>query len=102
MTAIAAPASAGGPASSPAATGEAPVQVLNELAQAGYVAGLATETGMDGAAHRPVFSCTVTSRAAGIATPVRVRDTGGSKAAAKASAATALLAGLAEDDPARD
>jgi ribonuclease R len=102
VTATAAPASADRPAPSPAATGGAPVQVLNELAQTGYVTDLAWETGMDGAAHRPVFSCTVTARVAGIATPVRARGTGGSKAAAKASAAAALLAGLAEDDPAGD
>jgi hypothetical protein len=96
------PAAAGGPPPSPPATGGAPVQMVNELAQAGYVTDLAWETGVDGAAHRPVFSCTVTARIAGIAGPVRARGTGGSKAAAKASAAAALLAGLADDDPAED
>lgn len=98
----AAPTSAGGPPPAPAAIGGAPVQALNELAQAGYVSDLAWETGVDGTAQRPVFSCTVTARVAGIAGPVRARGTGGSKAAAKASAAAALLAGLAEDDPAAE
>jgi len=96
---LAAPTSAGGPPPAPAAIGGAPVQALNELAQAGYVTDLAWETGVDGAAHRPVFSCTVTARVAGIAGQVRARGTGGSKAAAKTSAAAALLAGLADDDP---
>jgi hypothetical protein len=39
LTAIAAPASADRPATSPAATGRVLVQELNELAQAGYVTG---------------------------------------------------------------
>jgi hypothetical protein len=94
------PAAAGGPPPAPAAIGGAPVQALHELAQTGYVTDLAWETGVDGAAHRPVFSCTVTARVTGIAGPVHARGTGGSKAAAKASAAAALLAGLADDDPA--
>jgi hypothetical protein len=93
------PAAAAGPPPAPAATGGAPVQALHELAQAGYVTDLAWETGVDGAAHRPVFSCTVTARVTGIAGPVHARGTGGSKAAAKATAAAALLAGLADDDP---
>ncbi len=94
------PAAASGPPPAPAVIGGAPVQALHELAQAGYVTGLAWETGVDGAAHRPVFSCTVTARVTGIAGPVRAQGTGGSKTAAKASAAAALLAGLADDDPA--
>ncbi|MGH9048082.1 MAG: putative dsRNA-binding protein [Acidimicrobiales bacterium] len=96
--------SAGGTAAPAAAAGAggAPVQALHELAQAGYVTDLAWETGVDGAAHRPVFSCTVTARVTGIAGPVRARGTGGSKAAAKASAAALLLAGLANNDPAAE
>jgi hypothetical protein len=86
------------PPPAPAAVSGEPVQTLNELAQAGYVTGLAWESVAEGAAHRPVFSCTVTARVAGIAGPVTARGTGGSKAAAKASAAAALLAGLAQDD----
>jgi hypothetical protein len=93
------PAAASGPPPAPAATGRAPVQALHELAQAGYVTDLAWETGVDGAAHRPVFSCTVTARVTGITGLVHARGTGGSKAAAKASAAAALLAALADDDP---
>ncbi|MGO9083365.1 MAG: hypothetical protein ACLQDY_30800 [Streptosporangiaceae bacterium] len=57
------------------------------------------QSATEGAAHQPVFSCTVTARVSGIADPVTARGTGGSKAAAKASAAAALLAGLAEGDP---
>lgn len=76
-----------------------PVQTLNELAQAGYVTDLAWESAAEGAAHRPVFSCTVTAKVSGITGTVSARGTGGSKAAAKASAAAALLAGLAGDDP---
>jgi len=102
----AAPAPAGAPAASadlppsaPAAAGGAPVQTLNELAQAGYVTDLAWESAAEGAGHRPVFSCAVTARVSGIAEPVSARGTGGSKAAAKASAAAALLAALAADDP---
>jgi dsRNA-specific ribonuclease len=57
------------------------------------------ESAAEGAAHQPVFSCTVTARVSGIAGPVSARGTGGSKAAAKASAAAALLAGLAGEDP---
>jgi hypothetical protein len=82
-----------------AAAGGAPVQTLNELAQAGYVTDLAWESAAEGAAHRPVFSCAVTARVSGIAGPVSARGTGCSKAAAKASAAAALLAALAADDP---
>lgn len=94
------PAAAGGPPPTPAGIGGAPVQALHELAQAGFVTDLAWETGVDGDAHRPVFCCTVTARVTGIAGPVRARGAGGSKAAAKASAAAALLAGLADDRPA--
>jgi hypothetical protein len=94
------PAAAGGPPPAPAAVGGPPVQALHELAQAGYVTDLAWEVEVDGAAHRPVFSCTVTARVTGVAGPVRGRGTGGSKAAAKASAAAALLAGLTDNDPA--
>ena len=90
---------AGRPRSAPPATGGSPVQALNELAQAGYVADVAWETGAEGAAHQPLFTCTVTATVTGIAGPVRARATGGSKAAAKASAAAALLAALADDDP---
>ena len=86
----------------PAAVSGAPVQALNELAQAGYVTGLAWETGVDGAAHRPVFSCTVSARVTGMPGPACAQGTGGSKAAAKASAAAALLARLADDDPAAE
>ena len=84
----------------PLAAGGSPVQALNELAQAGYVAGLSWETGTEGPAHQPLFTCTVTATVTGIAGLARARGTGGSKAAAKASAAAALLAVLAEDDPA--
>jgi ribonuclease R len=90
---------AGRPQPAPLAIGGSPVQTLNELAQAGYVAGLAWETGAEGAGHQPLFTCTVTATATGIAGWVRARGTGGSKAAAKASAAAALLAALADDDP---
>ena len=95
-----APTAAGEPPPAPAAVSGAPVQALHELAQAGYVTDLAWETEVDGAAHRPVFSCTVTARVTGIAGPAHARGTGGSKAAAKASAAAALLARLADDAPA--
>jgi hypothetical protein len=91
---------AGGPPPAPTAASGAPVQTLNELAQAGYVTDLAWQSATEGAAHQPVFSCTVTAWVAGIARPVSARGTGGSKAAAKASAAAALLARLADDDPA--
>jgi ribonuclease R len=84
----------------PPAAGGSPVQALNELAQAGYVADLSWETGTEGPAHQPLFTCTVTAAVTGIAGPARARGTGGSKAAAKASAATALLAALADNDPA--
>jgi len=97
-----APAAAGGPPPAPAAVSGAPVQALHELAQAGYVTGLDWETEVDGAAHRPVFSCTVSARVTGIPGPARARGTGGSKAAAKASAAAALLARLAGDGPAAE
>ena len=97
-----APAAAGGPPPAPAAVSGAPVQALHELAQAGYVTGLDWETEVDGAAHRPVFSCTVSARVTGIPGPARARGTGGSKAAAKASAAAALLARLADDGPAAE
>ena len=80
----------------------APAEALHELAQAGYVTDLAWETEVDGAAHRPVFSCTVSARVTGMPGPARARGTGGSKAAAKASAAAALLARLAGDGPAAD
>jgi len=84
----------------PAATvSRTPVQTLNELAQAGYVTDLAWESASEGAAHQPLFSCTVTARVSGIGGPVSARGTGGSKAAAKASAAAALLAGLGANDP---
>ncbi len=82
----------GGPPPAPAAASGAPVQALNELAQAGYVTDLAWQSAAEGAAHRPVFSCTVTARVAGIARRVSARGTGGSKTAAKASAAAALPA----------
>jgi hypothetical protein len=82
-----------------ASGGRAPVQALNELAQAGYVTDLAWENAAEGEAHRPVFTCAVTARVTGIADLVSARGHGGSKAAAKASAAAALLAALAEDDP---
>lgn len=95
---LAAPA-AGDLPPAPAAVSGAPVQTLNELAQAGYVTDLAWQSVAEGAAHQPVFSCTATARVSGIAGPVTARGTGGSKAAAKASAAAALLAGLAEGDP---
>jgi hypothetical protein len=97
-----APAAASGSPPAPAAVSGAPVQALHELAQAGYVTDLAWETGVDGAAHRPVFSCTVSARVTGMPGPARARGTGGSKAAAKASAAAALLARLADDDPAAE
>ncbi len=89
---------AGGVQPAPQATSGSPVQTLNELAQAGYVAGLSWETGTEGPAHQPLFTCTVTATATGVAGPVRARGVGGSKAAAKASAAAALLAALADDD----
>ncbi len=95
----AARASAGVPPPAPAVISGEPVQTLNELAQAGYVTDLAWESAAEGAAHRPVFSCTVTAKVSGITGTVSARGTGGSKAAAKASAAAALLAGLAGDDP---
>ena len=97
-----APAAASGSPPAPAAVSGAPVQALHELAQAGYVTGLDWETEVDGAAHRPVFSCTVSARVTGIPGPARARGTGGSKAAAKASAAAALLARLAGDGPAAE
>jgi hypothetical protein len=98
-----APAAASGSPPASAAVSGAPVQALHELAQAGYVTDLAWETGVDGAAHRPVFSCTVSARVTGMPGPARARGTGGSKAAAKASAAAALLARLAAaDDPAAE
>ncbi len=90
---------AGRPQPAPPAVGGSPVQTLNELAQAGYVAGVAWETGAEGAAHQPLFTCSVTVTVTGIAGLVRAQGTGGSKAAAKASAAAALLAALADDDP---
>lgn len=93
-----APAAGAVPPTPPIAGGS-PVQALNELAQAGYVAGLSWETGTEGPAHQPLFTCTVTAEVTGIAGLARARGTGGSKAAAKASAAAALLAALA-DDPA--
>jgi hypothetical protein len=95
----AAPASADSPPPGPAAASGAPVQTLNELAQAGYVTDLAWESAAEGAAHQPVFCCTVTARVSGIAGPVSERGTGASKATAKASAAAALLAALAGDGP---
>jgi len=94
----AAPAAADVPPPAPA-VGGTPARTLNELAQAGYVTDLVWESAAEGAAHQPVFSCTVTARVSGIAGPVSARGTGGSKAAAKASAAAALLAGLAGEDP---
>jgi len=90
---------AGGLPPAARAAGGSPVQALNELAQAGYVAGLSWETGAEGPAHQPLFTCTVTAAVTGVAGPVRARGVGGSKAAAKASAAAALLAALADDDP---
>jgi hypothetical protein len=90
---------ASGSQPAPPASGGSPVQTLNELAQAGYVAGLAWETGAEGASHQPLFTCTVTATVTGIAGLVRARGTGGSKVAAKASAAAVLLAALADDDP---
>jgi ribonuclease R len=96
------PDAAGGPPPAPAAVSGAPVQALHELAQAGYVTDLAWETAVEGAAHRPVFSCTVSARVTGMPGPARARGTGGSKAAAKASAAAALLARLADDGPAAE
>ncbi len=93
---------AGGPQPAPPAIGKSPVQTLNELAQAGYVAGLAWEIVADSAAHQPLITCTVTATVTGIAGLVRARGTGRSKAAAKASAAAALLAALADDDPVAD
>jgi hypothetical protein len=95
----AARASADMPPPAPVVVSGEPVQTLHELAQAGYVTELAWESAAAGAAHRPVFSCTVTARVSGITGTVSARGTGGSKAAAKASAAAALLAGLAGDDP---
>lgn len=92
-------ASADLPPPASAAVGVSPVQTLNELAQAGYVTDLAWESAAEGAAHRPLFTCTVTARVSGIAGPLSARGTGGSKAAAKASAAAALLAALAADGP---
>jgi ribonuclease R len=82
-----------------AAGGRGPVQALNELAQAGYVTDLAWENAAEGEAHRPVFTCAVTARVTGIGGPVSARGTGGSKAAAKASAAAALLVALAGEYP---
>jgi hypothetical protein len=90
---------AGGPQPVAPAIGGSPVQTLNELAQAGYVAGLAWATGAEGAAYQPLFTCTVTATVTGIAGLVRARGTGGSKSAAKASAAAALLAALADGAP---
>ncbi len=69
------------------------------LAQAGYVTDLAWENAAEGEAHRPVFTCAVTARVTGIADLVSACGRGGSKAAAKASAAAAFLAALARDDP---
>src|ERR1035438_796650 len=86
------PPAASGSRPAPPASGGSPVQTLNEGAQAGYVAGLARETGAEGASHQPLFTCTVTATVTGIAGLVRARGTGGSKVAAKASAAAALLA----------
>lgn len=83
----------------PRADGKSPVQTLNELVQAGYVADLVWDAGLDGPAHRPVFHCTVTAKVTGFAVPVIGRGNGGSKAAAKTAAAAALLTAMADDDP---
>ncbi|MBV9447890.1 MAG: hypothetical protein JO345_18565 [Streptosporangiaceae bacterium] len=81
------------------AEGKSPVQTLNELVQAGYVADLVWDAGVDGPAHRPDFRCTVTAKVTGFAGPVTGRGNGGSKAAAKTAAAAALLTAMANDDP---
>ncbi|HEX6524874.1 MAG TPA: hypothetical protein VF070_33445 [Streptosporangiaceae bacterium] len=83
----------------PRADGKSPVQTLNELAQAGYVADLVWDAGVDGPAHRPVFRCTITAKVTGLAAPVTGRGNGGSKATAKTAAAAALLTAMADDDP---
>jgi hypothetical protein len=74
--------------------GGSAVSALNELGQVGVVSDIRYEIEMHGPSHAPTFACTASLTSAG--EPRRVTEIGDTKAAAKASAAKALLDQIAD------